>query len=234
MQPLRIFIGFDGRELDAYQVAEASLRKHASAALEIQPLVLEQLRWKGVYTRPHSMRDDRIFDEISGAPMATEFALTRFLVPVLAGFKGWALFCDCDFLFRSDVAELFALADESKAVMVVKHDYRPQEAVKMDGQVQTTYPRKNWSSLVLWNCAHYAHAGQQDRVNRWKGLQLHGFDWLKDVDIGSLPGAWNWLEMEPKAVHFTRGTPDMLGYGKVAFADEWREELHRACGKAAA
>lgn len=234
MTPLRVFIGFDGREMAAYQVAEASLRRHASRPVVVEPLVLEQLRWKGLYTRAHSVREGRLWDDLSGAPMATEFALTRFLVPVLAGFEGWALFVDCDFLFRADVAELFALADQSKAVMVVKHDHRPPEAIKMDGQAQLLYPRKNWSSLMLFNCAHYAHAGQAERVNRWTGLQLHGFEWLKDDQIGSLPGAWNWLEMEPKAVHFTRGCPDMPGYERVAFADEWRGELARATGKEAA
>lgn len=236
---LRIFVGFDPRERDAYLVAAHSLRRHASVALEIEPLVLEHLRSKRLYERRHEARDGRLWDAISGAPMATEFALSRFLVPHLAGYRGWALYVDCDFLFRRDVAELFALADDACALQVVKRDHAPREAVKMDGQVQSAYPRKNWSSLMLFNCAHEAHAGTLERVNRWRGLSLHGFRWMQDAELGTLPKAWNWLEgvsqlelwgrrVDPFAVHFTRGTPDMPGYAHVAFADEWHAALAEA------
>ncbi len=228
---LRVFIGWDPREQDAYRVAARSLRRHASIRLDVQPLILEQLRAQGLYRRPTERRDGRLWDGISGAPMSTEFALTRFLVPELAGYKGWALFCDGDFLFRGDVAELLEHADEDVALYCVNHYYHPRESLKMDGQAQTDYARKNWSSLMLWNCGHLMHAGQLDRVVRWPGLWLHQFRWLPDWPVlNYLPLAWNWLEgisdpkIDPKAVHFTRGTPDMPGYENAAFADAWREE----------
>lgn len=250
---MRVYIGFDPRERDAYLVAAHSLRKHASIPLQIEPIVLEHMRWKRFYTRPttasHSGGAPRLWDDISGAPMSTEFALTRFLVPHLMGYAGWALFVDCDFLFRADVAELFKIANPAYAVQVVKHLHQPAEAVKMDGQVQSAYPRKNWSSCVLWNCGHDAHAGTLDRVNRWRGLWLHQFRWLQDEDIGELPASWNWLEgsawpdfprareagfateaPSPNAVHFTRGIPSMPGYENVPFADEWRVALAEASG----
>jgi len=222
---LKVFVGFDGRELAAYQVCVESLRRHASVPLEIRPLILEHLRWQGLYQRAHEVRDGVLWDVISDAPMSTEFALTRFLVPALADWKGWALFCDCDFLFRGDVAQLFALADPAYAVQVVQHNHRPAEGVKMDGKPQLAYERKNWSSLMLWNCAHPHHAGQQDRVNRWRGLMLHQFQWLRDEQIGALPEEWNWLERRIHAVHFTRGTPDMPGYEAAEFSQEWRDTL---------
>jgi hypothetical protein len=240
MSALKIFIGFEPRERDAYLVAAHTLRRHASQPLEIEPLVLEHLRWKRLYNRAHSFdAAGRLWDEISHAPMATEFAITRFLVPHLAGYRGPALFIDCDFLFRADVAELFALFDERLAVQVVQHAHTPTEEKKMDGQIQTAYPRKNWSSCVLWNCAHLKHAGQLERVNRWPGLWLHRFLWLEETEIGALPKVWNWLEgtsqlelfgqeISPKAVHFTRGIPSMPGYERVAFADEWRAALAEA------
>lgn len=234
MSALKVFIGYDPREQAAYRVAERSIRRHARVAVDVQPLVLEHLRWKGVYNRPTELREGRLWDGISAAPMATEFALTRFLVPHLAGYRGWALFCDVDFLWRDDVGELLAHADERKALMCVPHDYMPGEAVKMDGQVQTGYVRKNWSSLMLVNCGHLAHAGQLDRVNRWPGLWLHQFRWLRDEDLGVLPTHWNWLEgisnpaINPCAVHYTRGTPDMKGYEDAAYADEWRATLQEA------
>lgn len=242
MSALKVFIGFDGRELDAYQVAAHSIRKHASVAVEIHPIVLEQMRWKRLYMREHYYLGRQLWDKISNAPMSTEFAITRFLVPHLAGYRGVALFVDADFMFRRDVAELFALADPRYAVQVVQHDYKPKETVKMDGQAQTVYGRKNWSSCILWNCEHEAHAGTVERVNRWRGLSLHQFRWIQDAEIGALPKGWNWLEgtsqlelfgspIDPAAIHFTRGTPDMEGYENVAFADEWRALLAEAGGK---
>lgn len=229
---LRVFIGWDPREQDAYRVAEASIRRRSSIRLDVSPLMLEPLRNLRLYERPTERRaGGQLWDVISKAPMATEFALTRFLVPHLAGYRGWALYTDCDFLWRDDVAQLLAFADESKALMCVPHLYRPVEGLKMDGQIQSAYPRKNWSSLMLWNCGHLKHAGQLERVNRWPGLWMHQFRWLEEQDLGYLPEAWNWLEgsspssMNPCAVHFTRGTPDMAGYENVAYADEWRKEL---------
>jgi hypothetical protein len=225
LEPFRVFIGFDPREADAYRAAEVSLRKHSSIPLEVQPLILKQLVDQGVYDRPTERRDGKLWDVISGAPMSTEFALTRFLVPELADYKGWALFLDCDFLFREDVAELLSWADDDFALMCVHHVHRPKEKIKMDGQKQTSYQKKNWSSLMLWNCGHLLHAGQVERVKRWPGLWLHQFRWLPSESIGALPERWNWLEgsSEPAAVHYTRGVPSMSGYESSAYADEWRE-----------
>lgn len=219
---MKIFVGFDRREVTAWRVCVESLRATSPAVLDIAPISAPMLRKDGLYTRPESLRDGRHYDDISDAPMSTEFAIARFFVPRLVS-SGWALFCDGDFLWRADVAGLFALADERCAVMVVKHDHRPTESVKMDGQAQTQYPRKNWSSLMLLNCGHPAvKALTLAQLNTLPGRDLHAFTWLKDELIGALPAEWNWLEGSPKAVHFTRGTPDMPGYETSAYADEWQ------------
>lgn len=230
---LTVFIGWDPREQDAYNVAERSLRKHASIKVDVRPLVLNQLRAKGLYSRPTSVRPGHneslmLWDDISDAPMATEFSLSRFVVPELT--KGWVLYCDCDFLFRSDVAELLDYADKTFALLCVPHFHAPIERTKMDGQRQTNYTRKNWSSFMLWNSDHLMHAGQKDRLNRWPGLWLHQLKWLHQEEIGSLPADWNWLtgselDCDPKAVHFTRGIPSMAGFEREPFADEWRSYL---------
>ncbi len=228
-----VFVGFDPREAAAYEVCVQSLQRRSRRPPPVQPLREPLLRAAGLYRRQHERRDGLLWDTLSGAPMATEFALTRFLVPQLAE-APWAIYCDCDFLWRADVAELLRLADPRYAVMVVQHDYAPAETRKMDRQVQLAYPRKNWSSLMLWNCRHPAHAGLGECVNAWAGRRLHGFEWLDNRHIGALPESWNWLEghspahIEPKAVHFTRGTPDMPGYADVPFADEWRSQ-HAQC-----
>lgn len=221
---LKVCIGFDKREITAYRVCLASLRENSSKQIDIVSLEMDSLREMGLYTRPHEVRNGQLWDNISSAPMSTEFAITRFLVPYLCSFQGWCLFCDCDFMFRADVSELFALCDPSKAVMVVKHNYVQEAGQKMDAQQQTAYTRKNWSSLVLWNCEHRVNQIlTPDVVSSVTGLFLHQFEWLDDSDIGEIPFNWNWIELQPKAVHFTSGTPDMSGHEYSAYSDEYRE-----------
>ena len=215
---MRIFIGYDSREDIAYQVARASLLKHTSIPLEITPIVQSELRKRGVYQRE------------TDTLAATEFSFTRFLTPYLTGYKGWALFCDCDFLFRGDIAAITDYMDGTKAVLCVPHEYRPTEAVKMDGKAQHQYPRKNWSSFVLFNCDHpQVKALTPDVVNSETGMYLHRFQWLTDNNIGALPVAFNYLEgwhtkddcPNPIAVHFTRGGPWFNEWQNVEYAAEW-------------
>lgn len=231
-EPLRIFIGWDQREDDAYRICLSSIVRRASQAVHITPIKLSWVQKLGIYTRGWTLDEqgNRI-DTGDRRPFSTDFAFTRFLVPHLSGYRGTALFCDCDFLFQADVAELFALQDDRYAVQVVKHDHRPTETVKMDGQVQQVYPRKNWSSLILWNNAHRSHmALTPQMVSEKPGSFLHGFGWLKDEEIGELPVEWNWLEgwsspaIKPKAVHHTRGGPWMPSWQDVAYAKEWQNE----------
>lgn len=229
---LRIHIGYDHRELDAYDVCQFSLRRRTSEPLHIEPIMLQSVRAAKLYDRPTQTRGLQLWDVLSGAPMSTEFAISRFLVPFLSP-PGWALFMDCDILALGDVAELFACADPDKAVMVVKHHHEPPEGEKKDGQAQVRYARKNWSSVVLWNTAHEANRRLTPAmVNTLPGRDLHRFCWLDDDEIGALPEKWNWLEghsdpaIEPEFVHFTRGGPWLEGWRDVAYADEWRRE-HR-------
>lgn len=215
----RVFIGWDSREALAYDVCRHSIEAHASDGVMIRPLKERALRAMGVYWRPAD-------------PLAsTEFTYTRFLVPALANYEGWALFADCDILFRADVGELFDLADDRFAAMVVKHDHRPAATRKMAGQAQTSYPRKNWSSVILWNCRHPANRIlSPEIVNHQTGAFLHRFQWLEDAQIGALPLGWNYLIgwntreqcPEPKAAHFTEGIPGIHpGHDSDEYAGEW-------------
>lgn len=232
MEPIRVFIGHDRREPEATKVARASLLKHASVPIDITLITEPDARQAGFYDRPFHLEGNQRIDDRDGKPFSTDFSFTRFLVPSLTLYQGWALFCDADFLFRDDVKRLFDLADDKYAVMCVKHDHRPAETVKMDGQKQELYSRKNWSSLVLWNCSHPANKFLNVKsVNFMRGQYLHGFGWLRDNQIGPIPEYWNWLEgwsdktFEPRAVHFTRGIPSMPGYESIPYADEWRGYL---------
>jgi lipopolysaccharide biosynthesis glycosyltransferase len=215
---LDIYIGWDSREPIAYEVAKSTILKNASIPVNVHPIVLQDLVDKGAYTR-----------EVD--PLAsTEFTYSRFFTPYLAGYKGWALFCDCDFLFFSDVAELLQYRDDSKAVACVKHDYQPKAGVKMDGKVQTTYPRKNWSSFMLFNCGHPSTRQlTPELINRESGAYLHRMQWAGDDEIGEIPTEWNWLEGwndkpatgYPHAVHFTNGGPWFKDWQNVDYGDIW-------------
>lgn len=234
-----IFIGFDPREAAAFAVSRQSVeRRMCYPRMPIFGLRLKDLQKRGLYRRPIEFRPSALdgwvmWDVISDAPMSTEHANARFLVPHLAG-SGMALFMDGDTMARADVGLLLRQLDGSKAVYCVHHRHQPVNSGKMDGQVQTRYARKNWSSFIVFNCDHPANkALTVEMVNSLPGRDLHRLCWLDDCEIGELDPAWNFLvghsdpAIDPKVVHFTDGTPDMKGYENCAFADEWRSERDR-------
>lgn len=233
--PYRVWIGWDASQMRAAAVAAFSLQRRASVRCDVKRVAMATLRAQGLYTRPTATTETGYWDEISAAPMSTGHAIARFLVPYLCGYEGWALFTDGDVLVRSDVAALFALADETKAVQVVQHHHAPHETTKMDGQIQTSYARKNWSSVILFNCGHPANqALTVDLVNAVPGRDLHRFCWLTDDLIGALPSRWNVLigeedDADPAIAHFTLGLPDLRGYEHCAWSDEWYAAA-KACG----
>ncbi|AMV26901.1 hypothetical protein VT84_21045 [Gemmata sp. SH-PL17] len=223
MSPIRVFLGYDEREAVAFHVASHSIHRHSSAPVSITPLMLTQVA--GIFHRP---RDPN---------QSTDFAFTRFLVPYLCGFEGWAVFADCDVLFRTDIARLWALRDPQFAVQVVQHDHRPSETTKFLGAAQVCYPRKNWSSVVLFNNARCA-ALTPEFVASASGLELHRFLWLKDDEVGALPRGWNHLvgyspdlpDDELHNLHFTSGGPWFEGCRGSAFDNSWWTELGLALG----
>lgn len=210
---LRIFLGYDPDEPVAYHVAAHSILRHASMPVAITPLVLGQL----------PMLRPRVPDQ------STEFSFTRYLVPWLCDFKGRAIFMDSDILVRCDIAELWAAADESAKVSVVQHDYVPRAAVKFLGKTQTSYARKNWSSVMVFNCARCTEL-TPEAVNAADPAWLRQLHWAGD-EIGSLPLTFNHLvgEYPPnpaaKIAHFTEGGPWFNEYRDCEFADEWFHEL---------
>lgn len=234
-KPMRVFIGFDPREAAAYDVAKASIR-HFDRHIMINGVVLSLLRAEGLYTRPTRRRLGRLWDEISQHEMSTEFANSRFLVPEICrrqDWHGWALFMDCDVLVRANLQEMRQLLDDEKAVMCVKHNHAPANLEKMDGQKQSRYERKNWSSVMAFNIDHPANAELTvEMVNTLPGRDLHRFCWLTSDEIGALPEEWNVLighsKVEhPKIAHFTDGGPWLEAFRDVPYADEWFSHLER-------
>jgi lipopolysaccharide biosynthesis glycosyltransferase len=209
--PLRVYIGHDSREERAFGVAQRTAQRFGC---DVVALRTDRLQSAGLLTRPVDRRG-QMYDLMSDAPQSTDFAVARFFVPLLCH-GGWCLFADADVVFLEDPHELLALADESKAVQVVKHENLREVATKMDNQVQTAYARKLWSSVALWNCDHPANRRLNlTTLNQWPGRDLHAFRWLADDEIGELPHEANWLvEMQPKpdrpvVAHYTLGTPDI-------------------------
>lgn len=215
---LRIFIGYDPREAVAYDVLAHSILRRASCPISITPIARPHL--SGLYWR------DR------GPTESTDFALTRFLVPYLCGYQGHGVFLDCDMLCRVDIGRLWAeiATQPDQAVLCCQHDYTPKTGPKFLGQAQTAYPRKNWSSFMVFNAAMCRRL-TPTYVNRASGLELHRFQWLDcDCRIGALPLEWNWLvgeyEPNPQAhiLHYTRGGPWFPDFAGSDHATEWWEE----------
>jgi lipopolysaccharide biosynthesis glycosyltransferase len=211
-----IFIGYDTRETIAYHVCANSIIRHASVPISTIPLALNLLK-------------DYIETHTDGS---NQFVYTRFLVPHLMNYQGWAIFVDGDMLVRTDIEQLWKLRDESKAVMVVKHNYQTKMKEKYLGAKNEDYPRKNWSSVILWNCGHLSNKLiTPEYVQSATGPQLHRFSWLADNEIGELPIEWNWLadefgnNQQAKLIHYTLGTPCFNEFENTTMSKYWHNEL---------
>jgi hypothetical protein len=219
MQPISVFIGYDPRETVAWHVLCHSLLARSSLPIRMIPLALGNLR--------------QVFSRTRDPLQSTDFAFSRFLVPSLCGYEGWAVFMDCDMLARDDIASLWALRDERYAVMCVKHDHVPVEDVKFLNARQTRYAKKNWSSMMLFN-NRMCEALTPAYVHSASGLELHQFKWLgDDSKIGELPHGWNHLvgydSYDPDAslVHYTDGGPYFHEYADCDYSQEWFAERQR-------
>jgi lipopolysaccharide biosynthesis glycosyltransferase len=217
---LKIFVGFDGKvEPVAYHTFCQSVIEKASIPVSFTPLALNTL---SDYKETHT-------------DGSNAFIYSRFLVPYLCGFKGMALFVDGDMICRTDIAEILWEHDQDEAVKVVKHYYQTKHAIKYLGSKNEDYPKKNWSSVMLWNCSHHLNKQLTPKfVMENKGKYLHRFEWLKHEDqVGKLDAAWNWLETEyeynpdAKLVHHTLGTPCFKDYQSTDYAQEWWETYQR-------
>jgi lipopolysaccharide biosynthesis glycosyltransferase len=219
MEIIKLVVGFDQVEAVAYHTFCQSIIDRSTLPVQFLPLAVNTLP---DYTERHT-------------DCSNQFVYSRFLTPYLNNFEGWAIFADGDMVCLADIAELWALRDASKAVQVVKHDYITKVQRKYLGSVNENYPRKNWSSLVLWNCGHPANRVlTPELVEKSTGSFLHRFSWLDDNDIGDLPSKWNWLAIEyppnqnVKLVHYTLGTPCFEDYRDTDMSEHWHEAHKRA------
>jgi len=222
---LNIYIGYDEAEIIAYHALCQSIIKYSSSPVRISPICTKHFQ--------------KFFNRAKDDKQSNDFSFTRFLVPYLNQYEGHAIFMDCDMMLRSDVFEIFHELDTSSAVSVVKHDYTPSKNLKYLNNKQYAYPRKNWSSFVVWNCGHPKNQQITPKfVEKASGLELHRFTWLKDAEIGELDIRWNWLvgdyitpPPDVKNIHWTLGGPYFDEYKDVDFSSQWFEmaELMNSC-----
>ena len=224
MRPINVFIGYDKCESVAWHTLVQSIMDNTSYPnIRITQLNTDVLRKAGIYTRP---KDEK---------KSTEFSYTRFLVPYLMGYEGHAIFMDCDMLFRGDIHDLMLCAeDDTKAVHVIKHFYIPKNDIKFKGNRQIKYDKKNWSSVMIYNCAHWDTVTLTPTyVNKASGMELHQFKWCDEWNIGELHMTWNWLVGEyphnpyARNVHFTIGGPWFEQYENCDYSFEWLQALRR-------
>jgi lipopolysaccharide biosynthesis glycosyltransferase len=215
MTPIPVFVGYDPREAIAYHTCVNSIIRHASQPVAIVPIALNLFQ---DYKETHT-------------DGSNHFIYTRFLVPHLMGFNGWAIFIDGDMIVRDDIIKLWNLKELDKDVMVVKHDYQTRMPVKYLGAKNEDYPRKNWSSVILWNCNSFPNRQlTPEFVQKSSGSFLHRFSWLDNDRMGELPPEWNWLPDEygintdAKLLHYTLGTPCFQEFADTPQADEWHRE----------
>ena len=211
---INIFIGFDEGEKVSYHILSESIRRQSSVPVSITPLCLSNIPEFKRETQPNQ---------------STEFAFSRFMVPYLSDYKGWSIFMDCDMMFRSDIKDLWDLRTYKYSVMCCQHDYEPKQGIKFRGAKNEPFPKKNWSSMMLFHNSQCTKL-TPEYVNTATGLELHQFKWLKNEDaIGSIPLEWNWLVTEydynpnAKNVHWTLGGPYFEDYARSDYADEWFE-----------
>lgn len=210
-----VFVGYDPREAIAFHTCVNSIIRHATQPVAIHPVALNLFR---DYSETHT-------------DGSNHFIYTRFLVPYLMRWQGWAIFIDGDMIVRDDITKLWQLRETNKDVMVVKHDYKTRMPVKYLGAKNEDYPRKNWSSVIVWNCNSFPNRRlTPEFVQKSTGSFLHRFSWLDDERIGELPPEWNWLPDEygpnadAKLLHYTLGTPCFHEFADTPQADEWHRE----------
>ena len=215
MKAIPVYIGYDPREAIAYHTCVNSIIRNSSQPVAIVPVALNLF---GEYTETHT-------------DGSNHFIYTRFLVPYLQDYAGHAIFIDGDMIVRGDIAELWNMRDPTSDVQVVKHDYKTRMPVKYLGAKNENYPRKNWSSVILWNCASFPNRKlTPDFVQHSTGSFLHRFSWLDDARIGELPPEWNWLPDEygpnadAKLLHYTLGTPCFKEFADTPQGNEWHRE----------
>ena len=211
-EPLDIFIGYDEKESVVFHTCVQSIIEKCNVPVSIHPLNLKMFE---NYKETHT-------------DGSNNFIYSRFLVPYLKNFKGKALFLDGDMIVNDDLNNLFNQFNEKYAVQVVKHDYKTKFPIKYLGHKNDDYPKKNWSSVILFNCSHPKNKVLTPKlIETSQGSYLHRFSWLEDNEVGEISKEWNYLVLEfpetrkAKIFHYTVGAPCFKDFDYGAEAKIW-------------
>ena len=213
MDTIRLYVGYDPREAVGWHTFAQS--------------VIDSREQVSITTLQGEQRDG-----------TNAFTYERFKIPFYCGFEGWAIWADgSDMLLRGKLSELWAMRNPHMAVQVVQHDYETKHPRKYVGTpmeaANGSYPRKNWSSVVIFNCGSFLNRHlTPELVNTAPGSYLHRFEWLAEDRIGALPLEWNWLDEygpndQAKLYHWTTGIPHFEHYRNAPHADEWRKSSQK-------
>ena len=211
---INLVIGYDEREAIAYHTCVESIISNSKNHVNIIPLCLKHFK---KYKETHT-------------DGSNEFIYSRFLTPYLLNFKGWAIYLDGDMICKDDISNLWNLKNKKYAIQVVKHEYKTKMKKKYFGNKNENYPRKNWSSVILWNCSHVKNKClKPEFVTKKNGAFLHRFNWLLDKEIGEIDKKWNWLAIEyddcpnAKIIHYTLGTPCFKEFSNTEMSTHWKK-----------
>ena len=218
LNKITVVVGFDQREAIAYHSFCQSILEKSTIPVQFIPLAINSLYF---YNENHN-------------DGSNNFIYSRFLTPYICDFKGFAVYADGDMICNADISELAVLFDRTKAVQLVKHDYKTKRSIKYFGNENKNYPRKNWSSMVVFNCQHPANRVLTPQfIQEHDGAFLHRFQWLQDEEIGELDSTWNYLAIEykprkdAKLIHYTLGTPCLVDFKEAEMSDIWWETYGR-------
>jgi len=210
-----IFIGYDPREAIVFHVCSNSIIRQSTRPVQIIPLALNLFK---DYEETHQ-------------DGSNAFIYSRFLVPYLMNFKGHAIYIDGDMILRDDISKLWDLRNPFFDVQVVQHNYKTRMPVKYLGSKNEDYPRKNWSSVIIWNCnSQVNRLLTPEYIMNSKGSHLHRFEWIDNESIGALPIEWNWLPDElgenadAKLLHYTLGAPCFNEFKNTEMNSYWHIE----------
>lgn len=191
---LRVFIGVDSRAPLAYTVLQSSIIRRSSVPVQITPLLLHQL--------PVKRRG------------LTDFSYSRYIVPYLCGYEGWAVFMDADMICLGDIKEAFDIAQKNgDAVSLVKHKMRFE-----------------WPAFMVFNnekCKKLTPEYIDNIENSPSKME-----WAES--IGELPAGFNHLvgyddpNPETRIVHYTQGIPAWPETKDCEHSEVWFAEREAA------
>ncbi len=221
---LNIYIGYDSRHQNLAELNKKCLEhacRYGAGGGDVHDLMNKwkpEIKFLDISKIPEYTRDY--------ANQSTEFTYSRFLIPYLENYEGFSIFLDDDILFTKSIWPMFYFLDLDDAVACIKYDFDKYAETKFDGEKNVSYPKKLWSSLMIFNNGHEdCKKLTPEIVNTESGKYLHQFEWTDK--ISEIPDHYVFTEghdtretnWRPSAIHYTRGGPWIEGMDTTQIAE---------------